>query len=40
MSDQTQNEECLELLDAMEIGFELSDYEQSIEALAEEIFNK
>lgn len=40
MSDQTLNEECLELLDAMEIGFELSEYEQSIEALAEEIFNK
>jgi NTP pyrophosphatase (non-canonical NTP hydrolase) len=40
MSDQTLNEECLELLDAMEIGFELSDYEQSIEELAEEIFNK
>ena len=40
MSDQTLNEECLELLDAMEIGFELSDYEQSIEALAEEIFKK
>ena len=40
VSDQTLNEECLELLDAMEIGFELSDYEQSIEELAEEIFNK
>ena len=40
MSDQTLNEECLELLDAMESGFELSDYEQSIEELAEEIFNK
>ncbi|WP_275041680.1 hypothetical protein [Vibrio neptunius] len=40
MSDQTLNEECLELLDAMEIGFELSDYEQLIEALAEEIFKK
>lgn len=39
MSDQTKNEECLELLDAMEIGFALSDYEQSIEELAEEIFN-
>lgn len=38
MSDQSVNEECLELLDAMEIGFELSDYEQSIEELAEEIF--
>lgn len=40
MSDQTLNEECLELLDAMEIGFELSDYDQSIEELAEVIFNK
>ncbi|EGA70751.1 hypothetical protein VISI1226_01460 [Vibrio sinaloensis DSM 21326] len=40
MSDQTLNEECLELLDAMEIGIELSDYEQSIEELAEEIFTK
>ena len=40
MSDQTVNEECLELLDAMEIGFELSDYEQSIEELAEEIFKQ
>lgn len=38
MSDQTRNEECLELLDAMEIGFELSEYEQSIEELAQEIF--
>ncbi|WP_281178088.1 hypothetical protein [Vibrio nereis] len=39
MSDHALNEESLELLDAMEIGFELSDYEQSIEELAEDIFN-
>ncbi|UUM32516.1 hypothetical protein [Vibrio japonicus] len=39
MSDHIKNEESLELLDAMEIGFDLSDYEQSIEELAEEIFN-
>lgn len=40
MSDHTLHEESLELLDAMEIGFELTDYEQSIEELAEDIFNK
>ncbi len=39
MSDHALNEESLELLDAMEIGFELSDYEQSIEEFAEDIFN-
>lgn len=38
MSDQTLHEESLELLDAMEIGFELSEYEQSVEELADEIF--
>ncbi|XHY22956.1 hypothetical protein ViNHUV68_37570 [Vibrio sp. NH-UV-68] len=38
MSDQIKSEECLELLDAMEIGLELSDYEQSIEELADVIF--
>ncbi len=31
MSDQTFNDECLELLDAMEIGIALSEYEQSLE---------
>ncbi len=39
MSDHRLNEESLELLDAMEIGFDLSDYDQSIEEVAEEIFN-
>ncbi|WP_333706460.1 hypothetical protein [Vibrio hepatarius] len=39
MSDHRFNEESLELLDAMEIGFDLSDYDQSIEEVAEEIFN-
>lgn len=27
MSDQYKNDECLEWLDAMEIGFDLSDYD-------------
>ena len=40
MSEQYSNEECLEMLDAMEIGIELSDYQQSIEEIAEEIFSK
>ena len=38
MSDQYTNEENLELLDAMEIGIQLSDYEQMIQQLAEDIF--
>ncbi|GAA5646289.1 hypothetical protein VPR01S_05_00080 [Vibrio proteolyticus NBRC 13287] len=37
MSDQYANDECLELLDAMEIGFDLSEYEESIEELAENL---
>ncbi|MFA0568496.1 hypothetical protein [Vibrio gallaecicus] len=40
MSDQYTNEENLELLDAMEIGIQLSDYEQMIQQLAEDIFKK
>ncbi len=31
MSDQYQNEENLELLDALEIGIDLSDYQSSPE---------
>ncbi|EGQ8473272.1 hypothetical protein GTP19_01540 [Vibrio cholerae] len=31
MSDHNHNDECLELLDAMEIGFTLSDY-QAVES--------
>lgn len=31
MSDHNQNDECLEMLDAMEIGFTLSDY-QAVES--------
>ena len=38
MSDQSLNDESLELLDAMEIGFDLSDYEQTVKQLAEELF--
>ena len=30
MTDQTYNEECLELLDAIEIGIELSEYQQAV----------
>lgn len=39
MSDQTTNEESLELLDAMEIGIDLSDYEQTVEELSEKVFS-
>ncbi|WP_337969486.1 hypothetical protein [Vibrio pectenicida] len=35
----TQLDECLELLDAMEIGFNLSDYEQETNERTEENFN-
>tara|TARA_B110000008_G_C16433410_1_gene348851 strand:- start:96 stop:341 length:246 start_codon:yes stop_codon:yes gene_type:complete len=38
MSDQPFNDESLELLDAMEIGIDLSDYEQAVKQLAEELF--
>ena len=38
MSDQSFNDESLELLDAMEIGIDLSDYEQAVKQLAEELF--
>ena len=38
MSDQTTNEESLELLDAIEIGIDLSEYEQAVEELAHSIF--
>ena len=38
MSDQSYNDESLELLDAMEIGIDLSDYEQTVKQLAEELF--
>ena len=37
MSDQSYNDESLELLDAMEIGIDLSDYEQTVKQLAEEL---
>lgn len=39
MSDQIVNEECLELLDAMEIGFTLSDYERVADELIDETLN-
>lgn len=35
MSDQTYSEESLELLDALEIGMDLTDYEQMLEDLLE-----
>ena len=40
MSDQSFNDESLELLDAMEIGIDLSDYEQAVKQLAEELFKQ
>jgi hypothetical protein len=39
MSDQSFNDESLELLDAMEIGIDLSEYEQAVQQLAEEMFS-
>lgn len=35
----TQLDECIELLDAMEIGLNLSDYEQETNERTEENFN-
>lgn len=35
MSDQTHSEESLELLDALEIGMNLTEYEQMLEELLE-----
>ncbi|MDN3611710.1 hypothetical protein ACODM8_09845 [Vibrio ostreicida] len=40
MSDQTNNEEYLELLDAMEIGFELTDYEPSVRVITDDLFKQ
>lgn len=37
MSDQTSNEESLELLDAIEIGIDLSDYEPELEETTDEL---
>ncbi|ANS87513.1 hypothetical protein VSVS12_03813 [Vibrio scophthalmi] len=37
MSDQTFNEESLELLDAIEIGIDLSNYEQDFEQTVDEL---
>ena len=39
MSDQIVNDECLELIDAMEIGFTLSDYERVADELIDETLN-
>ncbi|WP_257619035.1 MULTISPECIES: hypothetical protein [Vibrio] len=39
MSDQYVNEESLELLDAMEIGINLADYQQANSNHSEESFN-
>ncbi|WP_334551932.1 hypothetical protein [Vibrio scophthalmi] len=40
MSDQAINEENLELLDAMEIGFDLSNYDEETLELAKELFGQ
>ncbi|GLT19258.1 hypothetical protein GCM10007938_30400 [Vibrio zhanjiangensis] len=37
MNDQIVNDESLELIDAMEIGFILSDYERITDELVEEL---
>ncbi|CAM3800580.1 hypothetical protein VIAQ111709_13255 [Vibrio aquimaris] len=39
MSDQIVNDECLELIDAMEIGFTLSDYEWVTDELIDDTLN-
>ncbi len=36
MSEHTQHEEHLELLDAMEIGIDLSEYQRLVESLVNE----
>ena len=40
MNDKKQNEESLELLDAIEIGIDLSDYEPILEDVTEDLYSK
>ncbi|CAH8207281.1 hypothetical protein P4S52_17765 [Vibrio sp. SA48] len=40
MSDQYKNDECLEWLDAMEIGFDLSDYDTATDECAQHVNNE
>ncbi|CAH8239526.1 hypothetical protein VAEKB19_5410033 [Vibrio aestuarianus] len=40
MSEQYKNDECLEWLDAMEIGFDLSDYDTATDECAQHVNNE